>query len=80
MLNRIPMVYRCKKQLDKVMKTKAFVAEFISTFALIFIDVGAVATNYINRGVAAALLYHFVLEEQLRSQPIASNEFARSER
>ena len=32
------------------MKTKAFIAEFIGTFALIFIGVGAVATNYINRG------------------------------
>ena len=32
------------------MKTKAFIAEFIGTFALIFIGVGAVATNYINKG------------------------------
>jgi len=32
------------------MNSKALIAEFIGTFALIFIGVGAIATNYINRG------------------------------
>lgn len=32
------------------MNFKALVAEFIGTFALIFIGVGSIATNYINRG------------------------------
>ncbi len=32
------------------MKTKAFIAEFIGTFALIFVGVGSIATNYMNRG------------------------------
>lgn len=32
------------------MNFKALIAEFIGTFALIFIGVGSIATNYINRG------------------------------
>lgn len=32
------------------MNSKALIAEFVGTFALIFIGVGAIATNYINRG------------------------------
>ncbi len=32
------------------MKTKALFAEFIGTFALIFVGVGSIATNYIIRG------------------------------
>lgn len=32
------------------MNAKALIAEFIGTFALIFIGVGAIATDYINRG------------------------------
>lgn len=36
------------------MNFKALIAEFIGTFALIFIGVGAIATNYINRGITGA--------------------------
>lgn len=32
------------------MNSKALIAEFIGTFALIFVGVGAIATNYIVRG------------------------------
>lgn len=32
------------------MNIKALIAEFIGTFALIFVGVGSIATNYINRG------------------------------
>ncbi len=32
------------------MNFKALIAEFIGTFALIFVGVGSIATNYINRG------------------------------
>ena len=36
------------------MNFKALIAEFIGTFALIFIGVGAIATNYINRGITGS--------------------------
>ena len=34
----------------KIMNAKALIAEFIGTFALIFVGVGAICTNYIVRG------------------------------
>ena len=36
------------------MNFKALIAEFIGTFALIFIGVGSIATNYINRGITGS--------------------------
>ncbi len=42
------------------MNTKALVAEFVGTFALIFIGVGAIATNYINKGEATGTLFDIV--------------------
>ncbi|BAZ47016.1 putative channel protein (plasmid) [Chondrocystis sp. NIES-4102] len=52
------------------MNTKALIAEFIGTFALIFIGVGSIATNYIIRGgitgtavdiAAIALAHGFII-------------------
>ena len=37
------------------MNPKAFIAEFIGTFALIFVGVGAIAGNYINGGQTGLL-------------------------
>ncbi len=42
------------------MNTKALVAEFVGTFALIFIGVGAIATNYINKGGTTGTLVDIV--------------------
>jgi len=32
------------------MKTKALIAEFIATFALVFVGVGAIASDFLNGG------------------------------
>ena len=39
-----------EKYLPFIMNTKALFAEFIGAFALIFVGVGSIATNYIIRG------------------------------